>query len=718
MIRFTTALLRLMLRILFKLRVTGLDKLDFSRPAILIANHVSLLDAALLAAYLPEEATFVVNTAIARRIKLLLRLRRHITVDPLNPYSVRTMMKTVQSGVPLVLFPEGRITVTGGMMKIYNGIGYIALKTEASLFPIAINGAERSKLSYIGQKVKTVWFPAIDIHIGEAFRISLQPNVSMKLQKERAAERILFALQEQLLQSRLKPDVNLFDELLLQASRHGWRRRICEDMSQKVTYRKLALASYVFARKLRPLLGKEAAAGVLLPNSVGHAIALFALFRLGVTPALLNFSAGGQSLQDACETAVLRTIVTSREFIAKAKLADTVAALGRKCRIVYMEDLKAGVRGADRWGGMMDLLLRRKADAGFSDVILFTSGSESKPKGVVLGHEQLYANIQQARSVFDFTSADKLFNALPMFHSFGLTAGTLLPLLTGVPVVLYPSPLHYRVIPEVVYDRNATILFGTSTFLAGYGRAAHPYDFHALRYVVTGAEKLKDEVSELWSRKFGIRILEGYGTTEASPIISINAPLAYKKGTVGRPLPGIRCRLEAIPGIAAGGSLLIQGPNVMKGYLIHGTGFVPCPEWYDCGDVVELDEQGFLSIKSRLKRFAKIGGEMISLQLVEELAGAVYEDPNVAAISLQDGRKGERILLYVTKPDCSLQQLKARILEAGYPALLVPAKLEVIARLPLLGSGKTDYVALKAYAEASDGHTAAESVSSGGSGLG
>ncbi|PZE20425.1 AMP-binding protein [Paenibacillus xerothermodurans] len=693
------AFLKILFRVLFKLNISGLEKLDFSRPTILMPNHVSLLDAVLLAAYLPKEATFVVNTQIAKKIRLPLKLRNHITVDPQNPYSVRTMLKTVQSGVPLVLFPEGRVTVTGGLMKVYSGIGYIAIRTGAQLYPIAINGAERSKLSYIGNKIRTVWFPKINIVIGDHFHIAGQPDVSMKLQKEMAADKILRALQEVLLQSRLKPGVNLFDELLLQASRHGRGRVICEDIAQKLTYRKLILASYLFSRKLRPLLKDQAATGVLLPNSNGHAIALFALFRLGITPAMLNFSAGTQSLLDACDTAVLHTILTSRQFVEKAKLADTVAALEKKCKIVYLEDVRKDIRFSHKLGAFADLLTGQRADKGFNDVILFTSGSESKPKGVVLGHEQLFANMQQALTLFDFTPADKLFNALPMFHSFGLTAGTLLPILNGVTVVLYPSPLHYRVIPELVYDRNATVIFGTSTFLAGYGRAAHPYDFHAVRYAVAGAEKLKDEVRELWSRKFGIRILEGYGTTEAAPIVTINSPLAYKPGTVGRLLPGMRCRLQEIPGIERGGSLQIQGPNVMKGYLIHGQGFVPRPEWYDCGDVVEFDERGFMTIKSRLKRFAKIGGEMISLQTVEETAAECYNDAALAAISVEDGRKGERILLCVTNPNHKLSELKAYITEKGHPPLLLPSRLVVIDKLPLLGSGKTDYVTLQKLAE-------------------
>ncbi|OXM85271.1 AMP-binding protein [Paenibacillus rigui] len=696
------SILKVLFRWLFQLRLKGLDKLDLSDKTILMPNHVSLMDAVLLALYLPREATFVVNTGIAKRFALPLKLCRYITVDPLNPYSVRTMVRTVQSGVPLVLFPEGRITTTGGLMKIYTGIAYIALRTEARLIPITINGAERSKFSYIGNKVNTVWFPKIHIHIGEAFRITPQPELSMKRQKELAADRILQVMQEQLLHSRLKPDVNLFDELLLQASMHGRSRIICEDLTQKFTYRKLILASHLFARKLRPQLKKQDAVGLLLPNSIGHVIALFALFRMGKAPAMLNFSAGQQNLLDACETAGLRTVLTSREFIEKAKLQTVIAALAMQVRIVYLEEVKDAVQRTDQLAALWETLKRTPADRGARDVLLFTSGSESKPKGVVLGHEQLYANIHQAKAVFDFTSADKLFNALPMFHSFGLTAGTLLPILTGVPVVLYPSPLHYRVIPEVVYDRNATILFGTSTFLAGYGRAAHPYDFHSLRYVVTGAEKLKEEVAELWSRKFGIRILEGYGTTEASPIISINSPLAYQKGTVGRILPGIACRLAKVDGIRDGGSLHIQGPNVMKGYLIHGRGFVPCPEWYDCGDVVDIDEQGFLTIKSRLKRFAKIGGEMISLQLVEEMAAECFGRAGVAAISVADGRKGERIVLYVTAPAPAggLQELKSHVSGKGYSPLMVPSRIEAVEKLPLLGSGKTDYVALKQQAEA------------------
>lgn len=693
-------LIRWLCQWLFRLRLTGGERLRFDGPTLLMPNHVSFLDAVLLAVLLPREVTFVMNTGIARKLGPIVRLFRHVTVDPLNPYSVRTMVKLVRQGTPLLLFPEGRITTTGGLMKIYPGIGYIALKTGASVYPIALNGPERSKLSRVTHKMKSVWFPRVDIAVGEPFKVAEQPGLPMRRQKEHAADAILRALQEQLAASRLQPSAQLFDALRAQAGRSGAGLAICEDAGgAQLTYRQLLLASYVFARKLAPLLAGQERAGLLLPNSAGHVIALFALLRLGKTPAMLNFSAGPVSVREACETASLQTVLTSREFIRKGKLEALLASVASACRIVYLEDVKETVAGLDRLAGLWDWVSGRKAEPGPRELILFTSGSESKPKGVVLGHENVYANIQQARSLFDFTSQDKIFNALPMFHSFGLTAGTLLPLLTGTRVYLYPSPLHYKVIPELAYDRNATILFGTSTFLAAYGKTAHPYDFYSVRYVVAGAEKLKDEVRELWSEKFGLRIFEGYGTTEASPILSINAPLGYRRGTVGRMLPGVRWRLEKVEGIEEGGTLLVSGPNLMKGYLLHGKGFVPREAWYDCGDVVTVDEQGYLRITARLKRFAKIGGEMVSLQLVEDTARQAFGLPGFAAVAVADGRKGEKVVLFTTEREAPLAQLKQFAAAAGQSPLLLPARIERIERLPLLGSGKTDYTTLKKMAE-------------------
>jgi acyl-[acyl-carrier-protein]-phospholipid O-acyltransferase/long-chain-fatty-acid--[acyl-carrier-protein] ligase len=251
----------------------------------------------------------------------------------------------------------------------------------------------------------------------------------------------------------------------------------------------------------------------------------------------------------------------------------------------------------------------------------------------------------------------------------------------------------------LAYDRNATVLLSTPTFLHGYAKYCHPYDFYKMRYALAGGEKLKDEVRQLWSEKFGLRIMEGYGTTETAPVLSLNTPLFFRPGTVGRFLPGIEWRTEPVPGIEEGGNLFVKGPNVMAGYMLHAKGFVPAAEWYDCGDVVAVDNDGFISIKSRLKRFAKISGEMISLDNVEKTAEKCFGTDRNAAINAPDAKKGEKIILYTTHKTATKQALRDFMSQAGQSMLFLPADIMIVEKLPLLGSGKTDYVSLKALAQ-------------------
>ncbi|MFM1652112.1 AMP-binding protein [Brevibacillus sp. B_LB10_24] len=693
------AMLKYVLLLWFRPRIKGLSNIDFSRPAIIIPNHVSLVDAVLLSFSLPAQVTFVANTEIAKKFSFFLRFRKHITVDPLNPYSIRQMIRVVKSGESLVIFPEGRITTTGGLMKIYSGVGYLALRTGAAVYPVAIEGLERSVFSYLKGKLRLSWFPKVTFSIGTPFTLEKRENVPMREQKAAASDFILRTMQSALFQARTKQEVNLFDEVLLAAKMAGRKQVIARDLTAAVSYRTLLIGSYLLGGKLKTRLAGRANVGVLLPNSIGQLITLLSLFRIGTTPAILNFSLGIRSLLDCCETAEIKTILTSRAFIEKGKLEHVITGLQEQVEIIYLEDVKASASFLDKLAAFCRYLTRQRAQAGNRELILFTSGSESKPKGVVLTHDNLYANIQQVRSVIDLTQKDKMLNALPMFHSFGLTAGTLLPVVTGIPVYLYPSPLHFKIISELCYDQNITLLFGTSTFLSAYGKMAHPYNFYSLRYVFAGAEKLKDDVRQMWMDKFGVRIFEGYGATETSPILSLNTPLANKRGTVGRLLPGVEARVEAVEGITAGGQLLVKGPNVMKGYLIHGKGFVPADEWYPTGDLVSLDADDYLAIQSRLKRFAKIAGEMVSLNLVEELAAQCYGHSDFAAIAIQDQRKGERILLYTSDDTAQIGALRAYVAEKQFSPLLLPAAIRVVEKLPLLGSGKTDYVSLKQWAE-------------------
>lgn len=698
-------LLRVLLRLLFKTRLTGEREFRLEGPSIVLPNHVSFLDAIFLYAYLPGKVCFVVNTAIAEKISFVLRWVNHITVDPLNPYSLKKIVGEIKAGKSVVLFPEGRITVTGGLMKVYSGVGFIALKTGAALYPVIFRGPEYSKLSRIQDKVRTRWLPRVTIHVGARTQLAAFRAGSFRLQKKAVSDQILALLQENLFAARQREDAgaNLFDKLLDAGRVHGYGRTAAADVGGTVTYKRAIMASYVLGGRLERILAGEEKAGVMLPNSIGHLVALFALFYLGKTPAILNFSAGAENILDCGETAGIRTIVTSRTFIAKGRFEEPAARLATRFRIVYLEDVRAEVTLADRIGGLVKYLAKEKAK-GEGKVILFTSGSESKPKGVALSHANILANINQASTVVDYTPRDRMLNALPMFHSFGLTAGTLLPVLNGVEVFLYPTPLHYKIIPEVAYDRNLTLLLGTPTFLAGYAKYAHPYDFYSMRLVLAGGEKLKEEVRQVWLDKFGIRILEGYGTTETAPVLSLNTPLMNKAGTVGRFLPGIEWRLAQVPGIADGGNLLVKGPNVMAGYLLHGRGFVPAPEWYDCGDVVSVDGDGFVSIRARLKRFAKISGEMISLDAVEKTAEKCFGTDRNAAVNVPDAKRGEKIILYTMNRDATKQALREFMSGTRQNMLAVPAEIVVVDKLPLLGSGKTDYVALRARALEEAGH--------------
>ena len=451
------------------------------------------------------------------------------------------------------------------------------------------------------------------------------------------------------------------------------------------------------------------AVGVLLPNVAGVVVTFFALQAGGRVPAMLNYTSGLANLKAACLAAEVRTIITSRTFVAQAKLqavAEGLEADGR--RLIYLEDLAADIGVVAKLRALVAARLatsyhrtRRVAPADPA-VILFTSGSEGLPKGVVLTHRNLLANCLQLSARIDFNSADTVLNALPVFHSFGLTGGTLLPVLNGIKTVLYPNPLHYRIVPALAYDANATILFGTDTFLAGYARMAHGYDFYSVRYVFAGAERVREETRRVWAEKFGVRIFEGYGATEASPVIAVNTPMHFRAGSVGRLLPGITTKLEPVPGIEDGSKLSISGPNIMAGYMkVDAPGVLQPPEsgWHDTGDIVAIDESGFVTIKGRAKRFAKIGGEMVSLPAVEAYAATLWTDAQHAVVTRADPRKGEQLVLFTTCAEASVGALQAWGRANGIAELAIPRDIRVVAALPVLGTGKIDYVVLKASLE-------------------
>ncbi len=315
-----------------------------------------------------------------------------------------------------------------------------------------------------------------------------------------------------------------------------------------------------------------------------------------------------------------------------------------------------------------------------------------------MSHENIQANRFQLASRVDFSSKDTVFNALPIFHSFGLTGGTLLPILAGIKTFFYPSPLHYRIVPELVYDTNSTIMFGTNTFLSNYARFANAYDFYSIRYVFAGAEKLDEETRKVWSEKFGVRIFEGYGATETAPALSTNTPMHNKPGTVGRLMPGIKTKFEEIPGILDGKKLLVSGPNIMNGYLLSSNpGIITPPQdgWYDTGDIVAIDDKGYISIKGRAKRFAKIAGEMVSLTATEVNIAKLDPKSAHAIVTIPDTKKGEQLVLMTTSQTLKRPDISAYFKENQITELSVPKEILIVEKLPLLGTGKVDYVAVK-----------------------
>jgi len=704
-------LLRGLARLLFRLEVDAREA-DFKHERLLVvANHQSFLDGLLIGLFLPIDPVFVINTAIARRwyFRVLLSQVDYLTVDPSSPMAMKKVIRLIESGRPVVIFPEGRITMTGSLMKVYDGPAFVAAKTGATVVPVRMDGASRSYFSRLSGRHPRVLFPKIRLTILPERSFPMPEAASAKLRRRKAGEAMRRLMQEMVFASR--PTQTLYSALCDAMSIFGRGRRLLEDMKQvEYSYNDLLKMALILSRQIERISAPGEKVGLLLPNVVPTLGLIFGMSARRRIPAMLNYTAGVDAMQTACDAAQIKTIVTSRAFVEQAKLGNKLAGL-TGVQLVYLEDVREKIGLGDKLWLMLWAIHFPRAYAlptqpEEAAVVLFTSGSEGKPKGVVLSHRAILANIAQICSVIDFSVNDKVLNALPIFHSFGLTAGALLPVLNGASLFLYPSPLHYRVIPELAYDRGCTVLFGTSTFLGNYAKFAHPYDFYRLRYVVAGAEKLSDGVRNLWFEKFGLRIFEGYGATETAPVLAVNTPMAYRSGTVGNLLPGIESRLVSVPGIDKGGILHVRGPNVMAGYLKGDQPGVLQPPvsdlgegWYETGDVVDIDEDGFVRIVGRVKRFAKIAGEMVSLEVVEKLAVAASPSLMHAASSQPDASKGEALVLFTTDPALGREQLSAKARELGMPELAVPRKIQLVEALPLLGTGKTDYVTLKRMAE-------------------
>jgi acyl-[acyl-carrier-protein]-phospholipid O-acyltransferase/long-chain-fatty-acid--[acyl-carrier-protein] ligase len=720
-------LVRWYFRTFHRLRVSGLENYHAAGERIVIvANHQSYLDAALIFACLPDSPCFAIHTAQAAKwyFKPFLAVIDTFPINVQSPYAVKRMVEAVRDhGRKLMIFPEGRMTQTGALMKIYEGAAMVADKAGAKIVPISIEGLQFSHFNRMGGKLRQRWFPPVRLTILPPAILtpsatltsaaSFTPPASLtqpdteQLTPRQRREVVGRALQDVMVNAAFQSkdtSRSLFSALLDARAAYGGKTLILEDFQRvPITYDRLVLGAAALGRALTEAMPGEIHVALLLPNAVGSVVTLYGLQAFGVVPCLLNMTAGAANMLSACRSAGAKTVVSSKAFVEKGRLGAAVEQMAAEVRFIWLEDVRDTIGLRAKLRAKRDTRHARelpgaRVSPDSAAVVLYTSGSEGSPKGVVLSHRNVLTNCAQIASVIDFNPSDVVFNAMPMFHAFGLTGGTILPLVFGVRTLHYPSPLHYRVVPALIYDADATICFGTDTFLNGWARYAHPYDFRAMRYIFAGAEKLREETRRLYADRFGVRIMEGYGATETSPVLALNTAMHSKAGSVGRFLPGIASRLLPVPGVEAGGRLEVRGPTVMLGYLRDTAPGVlePVPEgWYDTGDIVSVDDAGFVSIQGRAKRFAKIGGEMVSMTAAEALVASLWPKALHAVVSVPDARKGEALLLLTTQRDAEVRDLLLHARTRGVPELMVPRSIQVVGAVPLLATGKVDYPAVE-----------------------
>jgi acyl-[acyl-carrier-protein]-phospholipid O-acyltransferase / long-chain-fatty-acid--[acyl-carrier-protein] ligase len=697
-------ILRFFLRLLFRFRVENMAALNTPGPVMLLPNHTSWFDWFFVAICVDSSWRFVTSKEAAQaswahRFVMINRFTFPVEVD--SPFAVKRIAEYLQGGGKLVLFPEGRLSRTGSLMKLFDGTGFLLFKTNAKVITCYLRGAQR--LHFSPNPNRKSPFPNVSAH----FSNILTPPKLEGLSTVRARQKLTLWLYDAMVRQQFELEMAASPPTILgqivQTARRFPSATVLQDVSRKkLTLRRLLAGAAAIAEQWRQLLppGPGERIGVLLPNSNAVPVTLLSLWSISKVPAIFNFSTGVPTMLACAQLAGVKHIITSKTFLERARLnLQTVADAG--IRIIYLEDVRARISRLRQWRALARAMFHPQSLVGTQQrdstaVILFTSGSEGAPKGVELTHRNLVSNIHQMLAVLDVMDCDRIFNALPLFHSFGLL-GLLLGLARGIFVFLYPSPLHYRIIPSLFYDLDCTIFFGTNTFLNGYARKAHAYDFRSLRMLIAGAEKLQEATANTWARQLGARVLEGYGATECSPAITINTLLNPRFGSAGRFLPGIQHRFEPVEGVAEGGRLWVRGPNIMRGYLNAepNARFQEQGGWYDTGDIARIDDDGFLYILGRLKRFAKVSGEMVSLTAAEEaLAGAFPQYGGrfqIAVLSRPDPQRGEALIVVSNEPKLNLEEVRAAIRAGGLSNLYVPREVKFLRDIPKLGTGKVDH---------------------------
>ncbi len=760
-------LLHFLARLLFRFEAHRLDALKSPGPVLLIPNHVSWLDWFFLWLVLDEDWRFVTSSVAAQTSWLHRKImisRRTFPIDTTSPYAVKRMAEFLNAGGRLVLFAEGRLSRTGSLMKHFDGTGFLLHRTAAKVITCYLRGAKR--LPFSPNKEQHRWLPKVTAHFSDLLTPPKHQDVTTAVARTRLTGWLRDQMVEQQFAIEMEFGPQTVAEAVAETAGHFPNRIILQDATMtELSYRKLLVGVRVLAEALGNASGGGSRAatadsvaarqsppriGVLLPNVNAMPVVLMATWCLGKVPAVLNFSTGPAIMLQCCQLAGLKQVITSRVFVEKARL-NLKPLEDSGIQFLYLEDIRQGIGAMQKLAAlfrsyfglrswfMAPMTFNLAPD--LTAVVLFTSGSEGVPKGVELTHRNLLANIRQMLAITDMQDTDRMFNCLPLFHSFGLSVGAFLPLVRGMFCFVYPWPLHYRIVPAALYDRDCTVLLATNTFLNGYARRAHAYDFRSMRYLFAAAEKVQQTTYDTWAQKFGVRILEGYGATECSPCVSVCTPLMPRHGSAGRIIPGMEWRVEPVEGVGAGeqvgggesgkgsqhevspapllpcspasvpttGRLFVRGPNVMKGYLNTDANakFQALDGWYDTGDIVRVDDDRFVHILGRMKRFAKVSGEMVSLTAVEDALAGAFKDEfgarcETAVVAVPCDDKGERLIAIGNEPRLTLDHLRAAIKAKGLTNLCVPKEIKFVKEIPKLGTGKVNHRELLALVKESN----------------
>ena len=688
------------------------DESKLPSKGVYVSNHVSYLDPILLFAFLPGNPVFALNGHLYRKplIRFLMKTADIMPFNPIEPGDIKELIAKVDSGRLCVIFAEGRVTEDGGLMKIYEAPGLVADKSKAPLIPVWINGPQYGYFSKTKGKLPHRPLPKMKITVGKPRSFKLKDT--LRRQRDHISNEVYLILREMCFESNYNPNISLFAQLMKAAKIHSKsgflkRPKFIEDITRiPNSYKDIIIKSFVLGKYFQKQTMPGEPVALLLPNSIAALCSFFGLTAYERVPVMLNFSVGAQNMVSMCKTAMVKKVITSLKFVKTAKLESAVEVMkANGVEVVYLESLAKKISLLNKIGAYVRYKLKRvphKDGGSKKAAILFTSGSEGAPKAVVLSHANILSNIKQMSSIETINITDTVFNALPMFHSFGLTVGTLFPVLEGSKLFLYPSPLHYRVVAEIVYEIGATIMFGTDTFFRGYGKIAHPFDFHNVRFMFGGAEAIKPDTRNMWMERLGIRVMEAYGSTECSPVVCANNRIFNRFGSIGKLLPAIEHRIVPVDGIEKGGELVVKGPNVMLGYIMPDKPGVLAPledVWYHTGDVVEIDEIGFVYIKDRIKRFAKIGGEMVSLNAVQEMVCKAYEwmgaEFQYGVVAIPHESKGEQIVLVTNNKQVTQEVIHDYIKNNGLSELYLPRLILFKEQLPVFATGKMDNVSLK-----------------------